>query len=86
MKFKKRHIQWTGDNIQEIKCFMYPIEPMYLAHYKNSNEIIGIMTNEGMMVANINDWIIKEPFETENIKFYPCKPDIFEKTYEIVLD
>jgi len=25
------------------------------------------------------DWVIKEP---DGIHYYPCKPDIFEKTYE----
>ena len=33
---------------------------------------------EGVMTANVGDWIIK------GVKgeFYPCKPDIFEATYE----
>lgn len=37
-----------------------------------------IVTLEGIMTANINDYIIK------GVKgeFYPCKPDIFELTYE----
>lgn len=37
-----------------------------------------IETLEGVMEANVGDWIIK------GIKgeFYPCKPDIFEATYE----
>ena len=37
-----------------------------------------IQTLEGTMVASIGDWIIK------GIKgeFYPCKPDIFEATYD----
>lgn len=29
------------------------------------------------------DWVIPEP---DGIHFYPCKPDIFEKTYEPVED
>lgn len=29
----------------------------------------------------VGDWIIPEP---DGIHFYPCKPDIFEKTYELV--
>lgn len=37
-----------------------------------------ISTPEGDMVANLGDWIIKGV----NGEFYPCKPDIFEKTYE----
>ena len=31
-------------------------------------------------IASINDWIIKGIHG----EFYPCKPDIFEKTYEKV--
>ena len=29
------------------------------------------------------DWIIPEP---DGIHYYPCKPDIFAKTYELVID
>lgn len=43
-------------------------------------DYIIICTLEGEMRANIGDWIIK------GVKgeFYPCKPDIFEATYERV--
>ena len=37
-----------------------------------------IKTLEGVMVAEIGDWIIRGV----NGELYPCKPDIFEKTYE----
>ena len=37
-----------------------------------------IVTLEGLMRANVGDWIIKGV----NGEFYPCKPDIFAKTYE----
>ena len=42
--------------------------------------IIKIKTLEGIMAANIGDWIIK------GVKgeLYPCKPDIFDLTYEAV--
>lgn len=40
-----------------------------------------IPTLEGVMKAMPGDWIIKGV----NGEFYPCKPDIFEKTYELVL-
>jgi hypothetical protein len=40
-----------------------------------------IKTLEGHMTANIGDWIIKGI----NGEFYPCKPDIFEMTYEAAL-
>jgi hypothetical protein len=41
-----------------------------------------IETLEGTMKCNLNDYIIK------GIKgeFYPCKPDIFELTYELVTE
>lgn len=43
---------------------------------------IDIPTLEGIMRADEGDWIIK------GVKgeFYPCKPDIFEATYEAVTD
>ena len=41
---------------------------------------VGISTLEGVMTATIGDWIIKGV----QGEFYPCKPDIFEKTYELV--
>lgn len=37
-----------------------------------------IKTLEGVMLANYGDWIIKGV----NGEFYPCKPDIFQKTYD----
>lgn len=39
---------------------------------------VGIKTLEGFMLVENGDWIIK------GIKgeYYPCKPDIFEATYE----
>ena len=42
---------------------------------------LAIPTLEGLMIGNENDWIIK------GVKgeIYPCKPDIFEVTYESVL-
>ena len=43
---------------------------------------LNIPTLEGLMVAQENDWIIKGV----NGELYPCKPDIFEKTYEKVAD
>lgn len=39
-----------------------------------------ITTLEGVMDASVGDYIIKGV----NGEFYPCKPDIFEKTYEEV--
>lgn len=45
-----------------------------------------IDTKEGVMKAMKGDFIIKEPFPTGDRDFYPCKPDIFEKTYSLVTE
>ena len=42
---------------------------------------IVIETLEGDMTADYGDWIIKGV----QGEFYPCKPEIFEKTYEKVV-
>lgn len=49
-----------------------------LALGDTTNPLLGISTLEGMHEASVGDWII------QGIKgeFYPCKPDIFEATYE----
>lgn len=47
--------------------------------YSTTPPLLKIETLEGVMLANVGDWIIKGV----NGEFYPCKPDIFEKTYEI---
>ena len=41
-----------------------------------------IDTLEGTMTASVGDFIIKGV----QGEFYPCKPDIFEKTYEEIWD
>lgn len=48
--------------------------------WTGSSEYITIPTLEGDMTAQKGDWIIR------GVKgeFYPCKPDIFEATYEPV--
>jgi hypothetical protein len=66
-------VQWTGDNVIE----MYQFTGIKSIKVSNSDELI-VHTLEGDMVASNSDYIIK------GIKgeFYPCKPDIFEQTYE----
>lgn len=86
MKYRKKPVIIEAiqfkNNITEIKKFI--TDNGYI-DYKNSNSkdcvpIVVIYTLEGKMIANEGDYIIK------GIKgeFYPCKPDIFEATYELV--
>ena len=79
MKFRKKPIiieaiQWTGKNFREISAWMGK-RPVW-----TSDNCLEIETLEGNHWATKKDWIIK------GVKgeFYPCKPDIFEATYEKV--
>jgi len=42
------------------------------------DQMLVIRTLEGNMMATMGDWIIKGV----SGEFYPCKPNIFEATYE----
>ena len=69
-------VQWTGENVKEVMDFM---NWRNAAHDTASG--LTIHTLEGNHHASLGDWIIKGV----NGEFYPCKPDIFEKTYEKVV-
>ena len=66
---------WTGTNINEISEFITGQE-----FYETTTDELIIKTLEGDMRADIGDYVIK------GVKgeFYPCKPDIFEMSYEEV--
>jgi len=79
MKFRKKPViieavQWNGDNDEELKQFLGE-KKFY--HILNDSSIV-IPTLEGDMKGRVGDWIIKGVVG----EFYPCKPDIFEDTYE----
>jgi len=54
-------------------------KPVVIEAYQTDKEM-DIETLEGIMHAEKGDWIITGV----NGEKYPCKPDIFEKTYERV--
>jgi hypothetical protein len=58
---------------------MHVNERMYIVVRKDSHELY-IRTLEGEMHASLGDWIITGV----QGEIYPCKPDIFEQTYERV--
>lgn len=68
-------IQWTGENLSEIDKFVQ-------AKVQKRALVLIIPTLEGKMRASLGDYIIKGV----NGEFYPCKPDIFDKTYEEVTE
>lgn len=82
-KYRKKPIvieavRYNGKNLEEILVWSGLAEI--------GNDFLGnklfIPTLEGEMEASVGDYIIK------GIKgeFYPCKPDIFEASYEVVND
>ena len=54
-------------------------KPVVVEAYQ-TDQVIYIDTLEGKMKADVGDWIITGV----NGEQYPCKPDIFNKTYDIL--
>lgn len=81
-------IQWNGLNLQEIIDFAgdklkYEIHDEAWQVGKGKPYVdMEIITLEGNMKVSEKDYIIKGV----NGEFYPCKPQIFEKTYEKLED
>ena len=86
MKYRKKPVvidavQWTGDNMADMKRFMVVGKDFYKASKSVAPRgTLFIRTLEGGHHADIGDWIIR------GVKgeFYPCKPDVFALTYEAV--
>ncbi len=84
-KYRKKPIvieavQLKTDNWNEVHNFIQARNGNMSKYNLVPEKKLIIKTLEGEMTADIGDWIIK------GIKgeFYPCKPDIFEATYEKV--
>ena len=73
-------IQWSGENKLEVLAFCGTWADIY-NDAENDETICEINTMEGIMIASVNDYIIKGIHG----EFYPCKPSIFAKTYELVV-
>jgi len=61
------------------ECYKF-IGNKFMENWATDGTFINIKTLEGGRRASLGDWIIKGV----NGEFYPCKPDIFEKTYEAI--
>ena len=87
-KFRKKPvvieaIQWdkTQETWAKIKALEGEVkDPSNRIIWHTAHGFLNIPTLEGNHTAGVGDWIIK------GVKgeFYPCKPDIFEQTYEPV--
>lgn len=91
MKYKTKPveieaIQWTGLNLEEIKAFVGEsliydiIGTAWEVGKGRPHVLMKIRTLEGDMTASEGDYIIKGL----RGEFYPCKPDVFEKKYELI--
>lgn len=89
MKFRKKPVvieavKWTGFNRDELNYFIWETDsPDKERHSYAEDGTLLIKTLEsghGVHTATVGDMIIRG---VEN-EYYPCKPDIFEKTYEPV--
>lgn len=87
MKYRKKPVVieavqfLNGDGRSTIKeCLDFVSNKADLIELCNENHVLVIRTLEGEITASDGDFIIK------GVKgeFYPCKPDIFEATYEKV--
>lgn len=83
-KFTKRPVMIEAiqfaddaDTISNISAFINAEEPLVVGWDNAGKAYLKIQTLEGVMTATDGDWIIKGV----QGEFYPCKPDIFEKTY-----
>ena len=72
--------RWTGD-YDQTEDLEWIVEAIQIGRVRIEKTMMLIDTLEGTHQANRGDWIIK------GIKgeLYPCKPDIFDATYEPVL-
>lgn len=88
MKFRKKPIvidaiQWDGTNKTSIEiAYEFGVSLEIEEDFLSDEKYLIIPTLEGKMKASPQDWIIKGV----NGELYPCKPDIFEKTYDSVIE
>jgi hypothetical protein len=90
LKFRKKPVvieavKWTGDADSWNTVIAFAGDKVVgqyeFGHEGDPNFMeVSILTTEGRMIASLDDWIIKG-VEGE---FYPCKPSVFEATYEAV--
>lgn len=81
-RFRKRPVDvdallWTGDNYAELVEWAGD----GISQFGHTDKGLIVRTLEGDMLVSVGDWIIRGIAG----EFYPCRPDIFEQTYEAVL-
>ena len=85
MKYRKKPVVIDAvqflDTTESMLALGELMDKEVIVDYEDSdNPVMRIATLEGTMTANLGDYIIKGGAD----ELYPCKPDIFEATYEPV--
>ena len=72
-------IIWTGENLGQLQefCGDHLLTPETVATPAGN---VAIRTLEGWLWASVGDYIIKGI----RGEFYPCKPDVFQDSYEVI--
>lgn len=89
MKYRKKPIiieaiKWDGLNVSDVNTFcggkagFQITDSAWQVHKAGVHTRLYIATLEGELSASVGDYIIKGVHG----ELYPCKPDIFEETYE----
>jgi len=78
MRVRKKPVEveamhFTSENLQEVSNWCNGL-------IVGSNTYMQIMTLEGVMTARLGDYIIKGVHG----EYYPCSPEIFNMTYEVI--
>lgn len=77
-------VQFTEENKDQVFNWASGLQMNIHPSFEGDMPCLRIPTLEGEMTCSLGDYLIKEPFPTDWRKLYPCKPDIFELTYEEV--
>ena len=85
MKARKKPIEVEVMQLKMVSARSYRkckefVGDSWIDHDEMPNGLPAIRTLEGVMEISNNDFIIKGV----DGEFYPCKPEIFEKTYEVI--
>lgn len=73
-----RALRWLPEDLEAAGYLVGWLMAHDVDYEMQAGGALSIVTLEGAMLASRGDWIIQGVAG----EFYPCKPDIFEATYE----
>ena len=93
-RFRKKPVEIEALPVQEVLSHLFgnavewsdwaqkAIDEGVVQVHADRSDQIDVVTAEGTMLGDTGDWLIR------GVKgeLYPCKPDIFEATYEAVTE